>query len=397
MSYKSFRHGISWLLVGIVLGGALVIGIDHFVTLPHERAAQQVKNNQQSNQQRAENRLQKNKERQKKPVADPYAKNVASQLTPVQTQLIKKLLTTNKVIGTLLVVKNNKVIWQQGFGYADAAAQRGNNAASLYQIGSIQKSLTATLFVKDLIDTGKVKYNDPVAKYYPTIPHGHQITIRDMLDMVSGIYHTDLADKVMTDQEIVNWSAKHLTVKPENIGLFSYQPINFTLLTGILEKETGQNYQDLLDQQLLTPLNLVHTGFVQAMGDEKHRTYSYKDGTTYQRYPDESQVEISRELGTGNLYASAGDLFRMEQGIIQGKIISKKRLAELRNTTNGSYRGGAYCFKTYVNGHGVEAGYDAGYALAKDGRSGVVLLANTYPKQTTSKLATQIAQMVLHI
>ena len=58
-------------------------------------------------------------------------------------------------VGTALVVHQNQVILQQGYGYADKAKDQLNNAQSLFQIASLQKSFTATLIMQQ-VQAGKL-------------------------------------------------------------------------------------------------------------------------------------------------------------------------------------------------------------------------------------------------
>lgn len=319
-----------------------------------------------------------------------FNQNVAPQLSGEQQLYIRSLLDHNQFTGTMLIVQNDKVIWQTGVGYANYAKKEENTAQSVYQIGSIQKSYTAVLFDQQLIVPGIVKYSDPISKYYPSIPEGNKIPIRNMLDMKSGIFHNELPPKVMTNKEVVEYSVNHLHVKKR--GQWAYQPINFTLLTGILESETHQYYSDLLEKHILDPLKLERTGFMPSFNKEPHQTLSYKakGKNLYAKRYHESDTEEHRELGTGNVYSTAGDLFRAERGFIQGKIVSKKALGQLRDSDDGSYAGGVYNYPQVVQSHGIEAGYDAGIVISKHGHNGVVLLANRYPKSTTVLMASEI-------
>ncbi|MGO3364392.1 MAG: serine hydrolase, partial [Leuconostoc falkenbergense] len=67
-------------------------------------------------------------------------------------------LKQSHYIGTALIVHKNKIILQKGYGYADAKTKRLNDAATLFQIASIQKGLTATLVMKE-IESGKLSFD----------------------------------------------------------------------------------------------------------------------------------------------------------------------------------------------------------------------------------------------
>ena len=67
-------------------------------------------------------------------------------------------------MGSVLVIKNGQIILNKGFGYVDANQGRKHGQQTLFQIGSIQKGLTAALLMK-LAEHGKLKISISVGKY----------------------------------------------------------------------------------------------------------------------------------------------------------------------------------------------------------------------------------------
>lgn len=81
--------------------------------------------------------------------------------TPELTTKIENLIHPKEFTGTLLVIKNGKVLLNKGYGYANKETNQLNTFQSLYYIGSIEKSITATAIMK-LVDEGKIKLTDPI-------------------------------------------------------------------------------------------------------------------------------------------------------------------------------------------------------------------------------------------
>lgn len=393
-----------WVLIviGLVIIGGGVGLATHVIPMPklqsdtQEVADDGSKSAKQKNQdrQRAQQLLEKNKSTNRKKLKTAFEKDIKNASDDTTAKHITQTLKHNHFVGTALIVKNNKVYYQQGFGYADKADNRKNNANSLFQIASIQKSLTATLLMQQ-VDKGKVNLDDKIGKYYPGIKGGDEITIRSMLDMHSGFYPGKAPDKMMSDKQLVNYAAK--TVKVHLVGVHSYQPINYTLLAGIIEKESGHSYQELVEKAMIKPLKLSNMGFMSTFFEEKNYTigYSTLDPKNYYKKPiKQTDIASNNQLGTGNIYSSAGDLFKIERAITQGKIIPKASVETLRDTTGGNYGGGVYNFGDYFSSHGVEAGYDVGLTMSKDGKTGVVLLGNRRPIVTTMALSQQLYQNI---
>ena len=115
--------------------------------------------------------------------ADDYQNLSKDILAPVGESFDTRLKLDN-FVGTALIVKKGQIILQQGYGYQDFANQKRNSIASLYQIGSVQKSLTATLIYKQ-IEAGRLTLDTPLSQFFPQIYGSENITIRQMLHMTS--------------------------------------------------------------------------------------------------------------------------------------------------------------------------------------------------------------------
>lgn len=308
------------------------------------------------------------------------AKNVTHLTTTQQRYVDQQLRQKTHFTGTALLYKDGQVLYQKGYGYSNAATKRKNSANTMYEWGSIQKSLTGVLLMR-LVEQGKVHLNDKLGQYYPTIAGGQQVTLRQMLDMCSGLTLDQAQTFASTEQGAVKFAVAHTRFDPAGLNRWDYQPINFLLLAGIVAKISGHTYAQEARQVVFGPLGLKHIGFMPAPNQSTWAT-SYRNSAlrpySYLR-PERIKAPIyDRELGTGNLYSSAGDLLRLQQGVIHGKIISKASLADLRAGGVGPYRGGVYNYNGYIYGRGTISAYEAVFCLSDDGNTGVVLMGNRY-------------------
>jgi CubicO group peptidase (beta-lactamase class C family) len=88
--------------------------------------------------------------------------------------------------GTVLVAKDDQVIFEKGYGYANREANIPNKPETEYRIGSISKTFTATLIMK-LQEIGLLSVSDPVSRYIPDYPKGDSILLFHLLNHTSGI------------------------------------------------------------------------------------------------------------------------------------------------------------------------------------------------------------------
>lgn len=325
---------------------------------------------------------------------DPRAMQF-NMLTPHQSSYVAKLLNEDCFIGTVLIVKNGQPVFKKSYGYADFATRRLNKPNDVYQLASVQKSITGVLIMQE-IDAGKMSFDDHISKYYPSIPEGNKITIRQMLNMTSGISCDTLPNREMTTQGYINYYLKHLKV--HNIGVWNYQPVNYNLLTGILERITGKTYQNLVEERIIKPLRLHATGFV--FDWQKLPTYTQGYGLVSLKHPYQAPIyeknyQEGCQLGTGNMYSSVDDLYLLQKDIIEGKIISQSELAKLRDGHfNGEYTGGIYTYRDHYMSHGLIAGFEAAIVISRDGQNAVVLLSNRNADHYSPAAATKIFDMI---
>src|SRR5467141_4880919 len=87
------------------------------------------------------------------------------------------------------VAVNGKLVWSEGFGYADAERQRPVTRETQFRIGSVSKPLTATA-VALLYEQGTLDLDAPVQRYVPSFPDkGYPITTRQLAGHLAGIRH----------------------------------------------------------------------------------------------------------------------------------------------------------------------------------------------------------------
>ncbi len=151
-------------------------------------------------------------------------------------------------------------------GIADNETGRKRAIDDQFRIASITKTFTATV-VEELIKEGKIKRSDRLSKYYPNFPNADKISIKDLLNMRSGI--ADFADKTflleyynnplmkISVNDIIAMSAKKADLfKEPNIETV-YCNVNYILLGSIAEKVTGNDIGVEITKRIINPLNMT--------------------------------------------------------------------------------------------------------------------------------------------
>lgn len=267
----------------------------------------------------------------------------------------KETLTNDKFIGSALIIKQGEIIFNGGVGYADAASKRVNGPTTLFQIGSIQKAVTAVAMMQ-LAEEGKLHLDDPV-------------TLRMMIDMRSGFALKKYQPSVMDDAGIIRWAIGNITYLPQRN--YAYQAVNYLLLAGVVEKVAGRSYEQQVRSTIIDRLGLKHTGFLPGMLTDANRSLTYTGPVTdpYQAFIGEPELWYNRELGTGNMYTTVADLYRLLRGIDDGKVLPLSALKRLRNRDDGVYTAGIYNHSDFYSTNGTVAGQMASTAISHDAKT----------------------------
>lgn len=303
-----------------------------------------------------------------------------------ETEEAKKadqLLQKNNFIGTALVVQQGQVILQKGYGYADFQDKRANDVQTLYQLGSIQKGVTAALIMKQ-IEIGNLALSDTLDRFYPDVPNSKNTTIKQLLTMTSGLITKEQPKEVLNSADYLNYITKKAKLKSD--GKYIYNAMNYYLLAGILQKLTNQTYEALFSQALASQIPLKHTLFYPEFVKDTHHAISYekKDNQEYGNPSDKNFLSYSQEVGTGSLGTTTGDLYLFYRSVLTGKVVDLSIVEEVwPSTDKNKYSGGAYQYPLFLRGHGVKNGFESFSLVTKDAQSAVILLTNQEPKNAS--------------
>lgn len=274
-------------------------------------------------------------------------------------------------------------------GDADAANNQANTSTTLFPIASLQKVMTGAI-IEQLNASGKLSLSDKLSKYYPSVSGSGNITLRQLLNHRSGIdMDESTPDNVLTTQAAeLNYTLGQL--KSTGGQNFNYTNANYTLLAAIASKVSGQSYDSLVQSRIINPLKLQNTYSWDNLPDNSvvANGYSYSNGASVANGV--SQKLMSSLLGAGNYYATPDDYYKIQKGLRNGKILTKKQYYELANDYKLNYAGGLYHYSggiKRVRGALSGSGYETIYYGSEGNKQGVILFANQAPTKSIDKLA----------
>lgn len=256
--------------------------------------------------------------------------------------------------GTVLIAKDDKVIYNRSFGLADFNTKEPLDTKHSFRLASISKTFTA-MAVMLCKKEGKLAYKDNIRKFLPALPY-EGITIERLLHHTSGLPHygpllksarqadKDLLDKKFaTNEDLLALLVKHpppLIFSPGS--QFRYCNTGYALLAMVVEEASGIPFGGFLRTRIFQPLQMKHTFLFNPLNDQKWEdrvigSASTPDGQTLSH----DHHFLNGMFGDGGVYSTASDLFKWDQALYKGKLVGKKALVEA--FTSGKCNDGSLC------------------------------------------------------
>ncbi|MBK7869528.1 MAG: beta-lactamase family protein [Saprospiraceae bacterium] len=228
-----------------------------------------------------------------------------------------------------------KIVWAEGFGCADIEKGEPVTLETMFRVGSISKSMTSLALGK-LYQEGKLDLGAPIQQYVPYFPEKkYPITVRQIAGHQSGIRHYRGLE--MLSKKHYN-SVKESVNKFQNRSLkfepgtdYKYSSYGYVLLSAAIEGASGMPYLDYMQQEIFTPLNMIHTAADDNTKNITHRANYYKAKPG--KLKPAADVDLSNKWAGGGYLSSPSDLVIMMQGV--NKIITPETWKLL--TTPQSY------------------------------------------------------------
>ena len=164
--------------------------------------------------------------------------------------------TPGMVVG---IASDGKMLHAKGYGSADLEQNVPMASDSILLIGSITKQFTAAAILQ-LVEQKKLSLEDPISKYYPDFPRGHEVTIRQILNHTSGIFNYtahEMPDgpkwrQAYTADEMIKRIASYTPAYDYEPGAaWRYSNSGFFIAGAIVEKVSGQNLRDYLQKNVI--------------------------------------------------------------------------------------------------------------------------------------------------
>ncbi|HEA21089.1 hypothetical protein LCGC14_1055060 [marine sediment metagenome] len=257
--------------------------------------------------------------------------------------LLESYAHYNRFIGSVSISKDNNIIYQKSFGYADLAGQKKNTKNSIFSIASLTKSLTAAGIMK-LVEDGKLTLTTPISAYLPEFmpDYSKDITILHLLNNSSGmeanIGRTDESGNGLMPEETpitfieLLWKFNDSKLKFEPGTGYEYNNFGYLLLAQVIEKVSGQTYADFMDQAVLRPANMKNSAVATfKLAHQKAQPYLGLGMKDFQEF--NSPYDPSWLMGAADINSTTVDLFKFMQALENGTLLTLASMNKLYTAT----------------------------------------------------------------
>lgn len=314
--------------------------------------------------------------------------------------IVNHALDTFNIPGVAIgVVVDGEIVLSKGYGYRNLDKQLPVTENTLFAIGSCSKAFTAFI-LGQLVDEGKISWDDPVNTHIPEFrlmdPYATEhVTIRDLLAHRSGLAGHDLlwCHPDFTRADVIP-SLQHLEPACTLREKFNYNNLMYIVAGIIIEKVTGQTWEEALSSRILAPLSMVKSNAsIQEMQNDENYSSPYSENASI------PFRNLTCTAPSGAINSNVSDMvnwiqLQLSNGTFQDKrLISKETLEEMHTIqmaitsphdeeVYGFGYGLGWCVgifrgNYYLNHAGGVDGFISQVSLLPQQKMGVVVLTNS--------------------
>lgn len=319
---------------------------------------------------------------------------------------VQAVIVEERIPGmSIAVARDGKLLWSEGFGYANLEQKVLATARTKFRIASISKAMTATCAMR-LHESGKLDLDAPLHRYLPDYPeHGRAITVRQLASHRSGIDHYREEDLINTmhyadmTAALTKFQGRSLLAPPG--ARYRYSSFGYNLIGAVVEKVTGVPFTVAMRDCLMDPLQLRET-----VPDDYRNIVAQR--TAFYVLDEQNQVHNAPAVDNSDLWPAGGylstaeDVVRFADAVVNGHFLKPQtRESMLMPARENQAEGQPYGLgwgtresqgETVVGHTGSHFGATSRLSVYRKSRLVVAVLTNVSP-EGDSRLKQQLMEL----
>ncbi|WP_297093157.1 serine hydrolase [uncultured Draconibacterium sp.] len=261
-----------------------------------------------------------------------YDKKYIDEIKQVREEL-SFYMRTNFIPGAQIAIsKNGKLIYSEGIGLASKDLNVKTTRDTKFRIGSLSELYTTLIYLK-MVEDGTLIPDSTIQHYLPDFPEKRlPVTVENLKDHTSGIRELSNRER--------EWEAINITLQK---GLETFQDdelmappgamqkesrLNFNLLGAVMEKASGKNFRELLEEYVTDTLHFENTCPDNVYGTIEGRTNFY-DHNIISQVVNALSIDLRWRAPSDGLLSTAEDLVKLTDIYMNSDYLSDSTRAHI--------------------------------------------------------------------
>lgn len=272
--------------------------------------------------------------------------------------LLDSVMEAHSIPGLSAAVgRGSRVLWSEGFGFADLTHGVPVTQLTKFRVGSVSKPLTAAA-LGVLLDAGRLDLDAPVQRYVPSFPEKRwPITTRQLAGHLAGVRHYRGMENLSSARYatvlsgLAIFQADSLLHEPGTA--YAYSSYGWNLISAVVEGAAEEPFLAYMNRVVFDPLGMRHTVAGHTDSIIPHRTRFYVQGQDG-RVLNAPYVDNSYKWAGGGFLSTPEDLLRFAAAHLSADFLSAATLEVL--------------FASQRLQDGEETGYGIGWRSGENSR-----------------------------
>lgn len=238
----------------------------------------------------------------------------------------------------VLIAKRGQTIYARGFGLADLQTREPITTRTLFNVGSLSKTLVANAILI-LQERGKLSVDDRLSKYFSGFKHpelAEKVQLRHLLTHTSGLPDIRRVDEnrelYLTARDAENWQpiTKADALEFEPGSQFKYSNPTFNALALIVEQVSGRKWQAFVHDEIFVRAGMSTSTITDGPHPERGVSHGYDRVDGEWKELDYGEYPTFAAAGNGGVWSSVEELALYEQAHSDARFLRAATIADSR-------------------------------------------------------------------
>lgn len=300
---------------------------------------------------------------------------------------VKEAIKNNQIPGLAIgVIKNDKIIFEQYYGTENLEDSKKVSPSSMFRIYSTSKLMT-NVGIFQLIEQGKLSLEDSVSKYVENLPQEWQkIKVKNLLTHSSGLPDVLAFNDILPDDSknkvIDRLSKEKMDFKTGNE--YRYNQTNYMLLSMIIEKITGQSFEEfIIKNQLFDSKDQIYFSS-NSLDKIPNRVQKYNYNSTTKKYDKTLFNEGTRLHSANGLAITLPAFLKWSQHLSKEDLLHQKTKDLMWQSFDFGNKKDVFAYGWEINtandiqSYGFSGGNVSAYRIFPKDNMAIIMMSNGY-------------------